>query len=113
MKRLPLWCSLFALFLFCNGAVIIVALLLPGQTRVDSGLQVSPRPSIVFAEFKCTTGNPDCIVGFVRIKFSDGRESKLFTVPTDPAFVPGPNWTSIPVTLPAGPTAIPCSQTKP
>jgi len=92
---------------------------LGAQSRLDSGSQVSPRPAIVLAEFwKCQgpggAGSNCSGIGFVRLKFSDGAESKVFTSPADPAFVPsGSSWMSIPVTLPSGPTAVPCNQTKP
>ena len=97
------------------GVVAVAA-----QTLIDSGSQVSPRAAVVVGRYStCSTtpANPaqNCNgLGYIELKMSDGTLQKLFTIPIDPpTFTPDSNWTSIPVVLPPGPTAVPCSQTKP
>ena len=84
------------------------------QTRIDSGAQIRPRLSIVMAQFSNCTGQPNCAgLSYAVLKFSDGTSQTYFLVPPNPPFTPDSNWTSVPVSLPIGPTSITCSQTKP
>jgi hypothetical protein len=96
----------------CLICLILPLLFAQTQLRIDS--QVSPLPTVIVAQYATCIGLPSCAgIQYAQFKMSDGTtRGPFWLVPTTPGFALDVNWTSIPVTTPAG-TAANCSQVKP